>query len=315
MKIHDPRDFGRVAVLMGGRSSEREVSLNSGAGVLSALQSRGIDAAPVDGLTALIPALAAGRFDRVFNVLHGRDGEDGVVQGLLAAHGMPCTGSGVLASALTMDKAMTKRVFDAAGLRTCPWGIAETLAEAEAILSRLGAPLIAKPVAEGSTVGVARITAADQLADGFAAARAHGPVLLERLITGHECTVAVLDGQALPPIRIVPEGGFYDYHAKYVADSTRYLVPTGLGATVDRELMDLALAAFAATGCAAWARVDFMVDADGLPWLLEVNTVPGMTSHSLVPKAAAAVGIDYAELCWRILECSFEGGAAAGGTR
>lgn len=315
MKIHDPSDFGRVAVLMGGRSSERQVSLDSGAGVLAALRSRGVTAEPVDGLPALIPALAAGRFDRVFNVLHGRDGEDGVVQGLLAAYGIPCTGSGVLASALTMDKAMTKRVLDVAGLPTCPWGLAETLEAAEAVLARLGAPLIAKPVAEGSTVGVARITEAGQLAAGYAAARAHGPVLLERLITGHECTVAVLAGTALPPIRIVPEGGFYDYHAKYIADSTSYLIPTGLGRDLDDRMARLAEAAFAVTGCAGWARVDFMVDEAGQPWILEVNTVPGMTSHSLVPKAAAALGIDYPELCWRVLEASVDGATSAGETR
>lgn len=315
MKIRDPREFGRVAVLMGGRSSERQVSLDSGAGVLAALEGRGVDAVAVDGLPALIDALAARRVDRVFNVMHGRDGEDGVVQGLLAAHGIPCTGSGVLASALTMDKAMTKRVFDVAGLPTCAWGVADTPAEAHALLERLGLPLIAKPVAEGSTVGVARITEAGQLAEGFEAARVHGPVLLERLISGHECTVAVLDGVALPPIRIVPEGGFYDYHAKYVADSTSYLIPTGLGEAVDAALGQLALAAFRVTGCASWARVDFMVDEAGQPWLLEVNTVPGMTSHSLVPKAAAAVGIDYPELCWRILEASCKRGAAAEETR
>jgi D-alanine-D-alanine ligase len=314
MKITDPREFGRVAVLMGGRSSERQVSLDSGAGVLAALRSRGIAAEPVDGLPGLIEALNAGRVDRVFNVLHGRDGEDGVVQGLLAAYGVPCTGSGVLASALTMDKAMTKRVLDAAGLRTCPWGLAHTLAEAETVLARLGLPLIAKPVAEGSTVGVTRITEAGQLAAGFAAARAHGPVLLERLIVGHECTVAVLDGMALPPIRIVPESGFYDYHAKYIADSTRYLVPTGLGESVDHALQQAAVAAFAECVCAGWARVDFMVDEDGQPWLLEINTVPGMTSHSLVPKAAAAVGIDYPELCWRLLESCMTSARTAGGT-
>lgn len=314
MKITDPREFGRVAVLMGGRSSERQVSLDSGSGVLAALRARGIDAVPIDGLPQLIEALNARRIDRVFNVLHGRDGEDGVVQGLLVAHGVPCTGSGVLASALTMDKAMTKRLFDAAGLRTCAWGLAHTLAEAEAVRDRLGLPLIAKPIAEGSTVGVARITAPDQLQAGYAAARAYGPVLLERLVDGHECTVAILDGRALPPIRIVPEGGFYDYHAKYVADSTGYLIPTGIGQTVDSELARLAEAAFAVTGCIGWARVDFMVDQDGLPWLLEINTVPGMTSHSLVPKAAAAIGIDYPELCWRILEMSVDGGSTAGGT-
>lgn len=315
MKIHDPRAFGRVAVLMGGRSSERAVSLDSGAGVLEALRSRGIEALAVDGLPELIPVLAAGRIDRVFNVLHGRDGEDGVVQGLLAAHGIPCTGSGVLASALTMDKAMTKRILDAAGLATCPWGLADTPEQAAAVLARLGLPLIAKPVAEGSTVGVARITEAGQLDAGFAAARAHGTVLLERLITGHECTVAVLDGVALPPIRIVPEGGFYDYHAKYIADSTDYLIPTRLGAETDRELARLAEAAFAVTGCAGWARVDFMVDGDGQPWILEINTVPGMTSHSLVPKAAAALGIDYPELCWRVLEASVDAGTTTGESR
>ncbi|MCU0753835.1 MAG: D-alanine--D-alanine ligase [Xanthomonadales bacterium] len=314
MKISDPRHFGRVGVLMGGRSSERQVSLDSGAGVLAALQGRGIDAAPIDGLPELIAALSARRIDRVFNVLHGCDGEDGVVQGLLAAYGIPCTGSGVLASALTMDKAMTKRLFDAAGLRTCAWGLAHTAVEAEAVLGRLGLPLIAKPIAEGSTVGVSRIAEQRELLPAYHAARRYGPVLLERLVSGHECTVAVLAGQALPPIRIVPEGGFYDYHAKYLADSTGYLIPTGIGQAVDSELARLAEAAFAITGCIAWARVDFMVDHEGLPWLLEINTVPGMTSHSLVPKAAAAVGIDYAELCWRILEMSVDSGATAGGT-
>lgn len=306
MRITDASDFGRVAVLMGGRSSERAVSLDSGQGVLAALRGRAVDAFAVDGIEGLLSALHAGQVDRVFNVLHGRDGEDGVVQGLLEAYSLPVTGSGVLGSALTMDKVQTKRVFDAAGLPHCAWATACSIAEAEAALGRLGLPLIAKPACEGSTVGVGRIHTASDLSAAFAQAQPHGLVLFERLIVGAECTVGIIADTVLPPIRIVPKGGFYDYHAKYVADDTDYLIPTSLGSNVDQQMRDLARAAFEVTGCSGWGRVDFLVDAAGKPWLLEVNTAPGMTSHSLVPKAAAAIGWDYAETCWRILETSFK---------
>jgi D-alanine-D-alanine ligase len=303
MSVSDPKVFGRVAVVMGGDSAEREVSLRSGAGVLSALRARGIDAQGIDGIPALLDALRAGHFARVFNILHGRGGEDGVLQGALEALRVPYTGSGVLGSALGMDKIRTKQVWQTLGLPTADFCVVDRLhaADADAIIARIGLPLIVKPSHEGSTVGISRAHNRAELVAGIAAARQYdGEILIEQLIEGGEFTVGILGREALPSIRIVPAKGFYDYQAKYLADDTQYICP-GLDGAAELEMQQLALAAFDAVGCSGWGRVDFMRDQSGRNVLLEVNTAPGMTDHSLVPKAAAAVGIDYPELCWRIL--------------
>lgn len=312
MKTTDPRAFGRVAVVMGGNSAEREVSLRSGAGVLNALRAKGIDAHPVDGIPALLDALRAGHYARVFNILHGRGGEDGVLQGALEALGVPYTGSGVLGSALGMDKIRTKQVWQTLGLPTAKYAVIDALhpRSAQSIVDELGLPLIVKPSHEGSTVGIARAFTLAELEVGIEAARRHdGDILVEQFIEGDELTVSILDRQVLPSIRIVPAKGFYDYAAKYVTGDTQYLCPGADGAS-EAEMQRLALIAFDAIGCSGWGRIDYMRDRSGRPFLLEVNTAPGMTERSLVPKAAAQVGIDYPTLCWRILETSFKEGRA-----
>jgi len=304
MRITDPKLFGRVAVALGGNSAERDVSLDSGRNVLEALRSRGVDAHPVDGIPALLDALRAGHFARVFNILHGRGGEDGMLQGALQALGVPFTGSGVLGSALTMDKVRTKEVWIAKGLPTPRFRAYRKGEDIAAIITELGYPVIVKPSHEGSSVGITRVHgAADLPAALELATRYDGELVIEQLILGDEFTVGILDGEALPSIHIVPKGEFYDYHAKYVAEDTQYLCP-GLQGEAEQDMRALALTAFHAAGAAGWGRVDVMRDRDGRNWLLEVNTTPGMTSHSLVPKAARAVGIDFADLCWRILETS-----------
>ncbi len=308
MRITDARQFGRVAVAMGGNSAEREVSLNSGANVLAALKARGVDAHGIDGIPALLDALRAGHFARVFNILHGRGGEDGVLQGALASLGVPVTGSGVLGSALSMDKIRTKQVWQSLGLPTPRYRRLASGDDVAAEVAAVGFPVVVKPSHEGSSVGITRVRQqADLAAAVQQAARYDGELLIEQLIDGDEFTVGILQGEALPSIHIVPKGEFYDYHAKYVAEDTQYLCP-GLDEAGEREIRALAAAAFEAAGCAGWGRVDFMRDRSGKFFLLEVNTTPGMTSHSLVPKAARAVGIEFGELCWRILETSFAGG-------
>jgi D-alanine-D-alanine ligase len=308
-RITDPRDFGRVAVLLGGTSTEREVSLDSGRNVLEALQRRGVDAAAVDGIPALVRALtdpAGRRCDRVFNILHGNrgGGEDGVLQGLLDALGVPYTGSGVLGSALSMDKIRTKQVWLSVGLPTPAYASLARGDDVVAAARKLGLPVIVKPACEGSSVGITRcFRDADLAAAVELAARYAGALLVEQLVQGDEYTVGVLGTEALPSIRIVPAGEYYDYHAKYVAEDTQYVCPGASGAA-EQELGSLALAAFFAVDCHGWGRVDFMRDRAGKPWLLEVNTAPGMTSHSLLPKAARQVGVDFDELVWRVLETS-----------
>ena len=303
-RITNPADFGRVAVVMGGTSSEREVSLNSGANVLAALRARGVDATPIDGIPALLAHIQGGHCDRVFNILHGRGGEDGVLQGALEALGVPYTGSGVLGSALTMDKVRTKWVWQALGMPTPAFAVLHPGADVAAAVAQVGLPAIVKPSREGSSVGVTRVFAvADIDAAVELAQRYDGELLVERMIVGPELTVAVLDGQALPSIRIVPVGEFYDYHAKYVAEDTQYLCP-GRDEPAESELRALCERAFTAVGSSGWGRIDVMCDFDGNFYLLEVNTTPGMTSHSLVPKAAAKAGISFEDLCWRILETS-----------
>jgi D-alanine-D-alanine ligase len=315
MKVTDAKQFGRVAVVMGGQSAERDVSLDSGRNVLAALRAKGVDAHAVDGIPALLDALRAGHYARVFNILHGQHGggEDGVLQGALESLRVPYTGSGVLGSALSMDKVRSKWVWIAQGLPTPRFvplrkgdpGSSPGQA-VHAAAAKLGLPVIVKPSSEGSSVGITRVFKDSDLdAAVELAARYPGDLLVESLIEGDELTVAVLGRQALPSIRIVPKGAFYDYHAKYVAEDTQYLCP-GLDGAGEDEIRSLALAAFDALYCSGWGRVDVMRDRQGRNWLLEANTAPGMTSHSLVPKAAKAIGIDFETLCWRILESTFE---------
>lgn len=315
MKTTDPRAFGRVAVLMGGTSSEREVSLNSGSNVLAALQARGVDAHAVDGIPALVAALTGDAkrfdrpgFDRVFNILHGNKGggEDGVLQGLCEALGVPCTGSGVLGTALAMDKIRSKQVWLSLGLPTPGYIRLKKGDDVHAAAHQLGLPVIVKPSCEGSSVGVSRVfNDADLEAAVELAARYPGELLMEQMIVGQELTVGILGDTALPSIRIVPAGEYYDYHAKYVAEDTQYLCP-GLDGEAETNIRRLALDAFHAIGCTGWSRVDVMRDEAGRFFLLEVNTAPGMTSHSLVPKAAAQIGIGFEDLCWMILETSLK---------
>ena len=310
LRVTDPAAFGRVAVLMGGTSSEREVSLDSGRNVLEALRARGIKADAVDGIPNLIRELQDGHFDRVFNILHGNKGggEDGVLQGLLEALKVPYTGSGVLGSALSMDKIRTKQVWLSLGLPTPRYVRLAKGSDVHAAARELGLPVIVKPAAEGSSVGVSRVYADADLDEAVElAARYPGELLMEQLIEGDELTVGILGNVALPSIRIVPKGQWYDYHAKYVAEDTQYLCP-GLEGEDEAEIQRISLAAFEAADCSGWSRVDVMRDRNsGKFYLLEVNTAPGMTSHSLVPKAARQVGIEFEELCWRILEQTLEG--------
>ena len=305
-RLTDPAAFGRVAVLMGGTSAEREVSLDSGRNVLDALRARGVDAHAVDGIPALFDALVGKHFDRVFNILHGNKGggEDGTLQGLLDAMGVPYTGSGVLGSALSMDKIRTKQVWLSLGLSTPGYARLPKGADVHAAAHALGLPVIVKPSSEGSSVGVSRVFDDAGLEAAVELARRYpGELLMERMIVGGEYTVGILGDVALPTIRIVPAGEYYDYHAKYVAEDTQYLCP-GLEGEAEANIRRLALDAFHAIGCEGWARVDVMRDEAGRFFLLEVNTAPGMTSHSLVPKAAAEVGVDFEQLCWMILETS-----------
>jgi D-alanine-D-alanine ligase len=320
LRVTDPAVFGRVAVLMGGTSAEREVSLDSGRGVLEALRSRGVEAFAVDGIPALMDTIRAGGVDRVFNILHGNKGggEDGVLQGVLEALGVPYTGSDVLGSALAMDKIRTKQVWMSTGLPTPRYKRIAKGDDVHAAAREIGLPVIIKPSSEGSSVGVSRVLKDTDLDEAVAlAARYPGEMLMEQMVIGDELTVAVLvNGEgysALPSIRIVPKGEWYDYHAKYIADDTQYLCP-GLDGADEDEIRRLAMEAFVAAGCKGWGRVDVMRDrSSGQLYLIEVNTAPGMTSHSLVPKAARQVGIEYDELCWRVLEATVVAPPAVGG--
>lgn len=302
------RRLGKVAVLLGGRAAEREVSLNSGRAVLEALLRCGVDAQPLDPAEDGLETLISGGFDRAFIVLHGRGGEDGQIQGALETIGLPYTGSGVMGSALGMDKYRTKLVWAGAGLPTADSVVlraAEDLSMAEA----LGFPLMIKPAHEGSSIGMARVETADALEQAWrAAAEFDALVLAERWIRGAELTCAVLGREALPMIRLETPNIFYDYDAKYRATTTRYHCPSGLDEAIERKLRQLALDAFDVVGASGWGRVDMMLDESGQPHLLEINTVPGMTDHSLVPMAARAAGIDFDALVMRILEASLEHG-------
>lgn len=316
--IADPAAFGRVAVLMGGFSAERDISLLTGNAVLQALLEREVDAHRVDWRGDLPVEFGAGSFDRVWIALHGRGGEDGAMQGYLQTVGVPYTGSGVAASALAMDKLRTKQVLAAEGLPTPAWRRVDRPEDCAAAAEALGLPVIVKPVLEGSSIGMTKVTELDQLSAAWqCAADCASGVMLEACVTGPEYSAAILQGHVLPLVGVEPEDGFYDFAAKYQSSGTRYRCPAGLDADVERMLGAMSLAAFDAVGASGWGRVDFMLDAaDARASILEVNTVPGMTSHSLVPMAAAQAGIDFAELCWRILETSCEqpARAAAAGT-
>jgi D-alanine-D-alanine ligase len=313
-RVSDPRSFGRVAVLMGGTSSERDVSLDSGRNCLEALRRRGVDAYAVDGIPALLGELTQRRCDRVFNILHGHHGggEDGILQGLLEAFGVPYTGSDVLGSALSMDKIRTKQVWLALGLPTPRYARLSPNDDVAAAARDLGLPVIVKPACEGSSVGVSRVFTEADLPQAVAqAAQYEGELLMEEMIVGEEFTVGILESEALPSIRIVPAGEYYDYPATYVAEDTQYICP-GLQGKEESEMRELALRAFLAAGCSGWGRVDLMRDRNGRNYLLEVNTAPGMTSHSLVPKAAQVMGIGFDDLVWRVLETSLARGRAGG---
>jgi len=305
MAIEDAADFGKVAVIYGGFSSEREVSLESGAAVLAALQLRDVDVVGWDPAEKNLAQLDAAGFDRVWIALHGPGGEDGSLQGMLEWLDTPYTGSSILASALAMDKVLSKHLFDAGGIRTPDYAVVESVGDARLAANEFGFPLVIKPAGQGSSVGMSKVFEADELQNAVAMALDFGgPALAERCIVGIESTVAVLQGQALPSVRIETPRVFYDYRAKYESENTRYFCPGTDDPDLEQRLHDLAIAAFNALGCSGWGRVDFMTGSSGEPQVLEVNTVPGMTSHSLVPIAAKAMGMDFAELCWRVLETS-----------
>ncbi|MGK9067519.1 D-alanine--D-alanine ligase [Stutzerimonas chloritidismutans] len=303
-----PGAFGRVAVLYGGKSAEREVSLKSGAAVLTALQAAGVDAFGIDVGDDLLQRLNSEHIDRAFIVLHGRGGEDGSMQGLLECAGIPYTGSGILASALAMDKLRTKQVWQSLGLPTPRHAVLASEADCHAAAQALGFPLIVKPAHEGSSIGMAKVGGiADLIAAWRAASAYDSQVLVEQWIQGPEYTIATLRGSVLPPIGLGTPHTFYDYDAKYVANDTQYRIPCGLDAAKEQELKDLSARACEAVGVQGWARVDVMQDSEGAFWLLEVNTVPGMTDHSLVPMAARAAGLDFQQLVLAILDAGMVG--------
>ncbi|MCU4364378.1 D-alanine--D-alanine ligase [Acinetobacter variabilis] len=302
--------FGKVAVLLGGKSAEREVSLDSGTAVLEALVRSGINAEAFDPQERSVTELV--NYDRAFVVLHGRGGEDGQIQGALEWLNIPYTGTGVQGSAIGMDKVKTKQVWQGSELPTAPYRIVTKNSNAQEIVSALDLPLIIKPVHEGSSIGMSKVEKVEDFADAIAKATEHDAVVMaEKWITGREFTIVILNGQALPVIRLQPpeDVAFYDYEAKYQRNDVEYGIPCGLSESEEKELQALALRAFQAVGASGWGRIDAMQDEQGNFWLLEVNTVPGMTSHSLVPKAAAAVGYSFDALCVAILEQTLNGAA------
>jgi D-alanine-D-alanine ligase len=300
-------EFGKVAVLLGGDSSEREISLLSGHAVLAALQRCGVNAHAFDPKELPVQRLVSDSFDRVWIALHGPGGEDGAMQGALEWLGVPYTGSGVLASALTMDKLKTKRVVVGAGYAAPEYAVLSSPADLAGALERIGLPLMVKPASQGSSVGITKVKSAAQFPGAFAAAHAIDPIVFaERFVSGAEYTVGVLHDRGLPSIRIKPATEFYDYEAKYFRNDTEYHCPSGLNAAEEAELQAAALGAFRVTDCVGWGRVDFMRDpATRKFYFIEINTTPGMTDHSLVPMAARQSGIDFEELVWRVLESSF----------
>lgn len=295
--------FGKVAVLLGGKSAERQVSLNSGQAVLNALLSQGVNAEAFDPLTRSVTELT--QYDRAFIVLHGRGGEDGQIQGVLEWLNIPYTGTGVQGSAIGMDKVKTKQIWQGSELPTAPYRLITPHSDFEQVAAELKLPVIIKPVHEGSSIGMSKVEKIEDFAEALSKATTHDSIVMaEAWITGREYTVVILNGQALPVIRLEPpkDVAFYDYEAKYNRNDTTYGIPCGLSETEEQELQVLALRAFQAVGASGWGRIDAMQDEQGKFWLLEVNTVPGMTDHSLVPKAAQAIGQSFEQLCVTILE-------------
>jgi D-alanine-D-alanine ligase len=312
-RAKNPAEFGRVAVALGGDSTEREISLLTGKAVLDALARRGIDAHAFDPRERSLAELIEQQFSRVWIALHGPGGEDGTLQGALEYLGIPYTGSGVLGSAVGMDKLRTKRLAHSIGVATAQFAVLRGPQDFEVTLQRLGLPLIVKPANQGSSVGMTKVEREADLAGAYEAAAAlDTDVFAESWIDGREYTVAILQDRALPSIRIETPRQFYDYEAKYFRDDTQYFCPSGLSTPAEQHLANLALAAFQAAGAEGWGRADFMMDATGRPLLLEINTVPGMTSHSLVPMAGGAAEIGFDELVWRVLETSFTRSQAEG---
>lgn len=305
-RIERATDFGRVAVLYGGVSGERDISLMTGNAVLGALQERGVDAHGIDAGNDLLEQLPVGDFDRVWIALHGPGGEDGVVQGALEWLGLPYTGTGVMGSALCMDKLRSKQLLTGAGLPTPDWVEIHSIDDCPIALDRLGLPLITKPSGEGSSLGMSKVDNAEQMNVAYESAAEYGDVVIaEKWINSGEYTASVLHDEILPLIRIEAANTFYDYEAKYFSDETRYHCPAGLDEKTEQSYAETARRAFDALGAIGWGRVDFMIDENDQPLILEANTVPGLTSHSLVPMAAKQKGIDFAELVWRVLETSF----------
>ena len=304
-KLHstlDVKAFGRVAVLYGGKSAEREVSLKSGAAVIDALTTAGVDVVAIDVGDDLLDRLQSEKIDRAFIILHGRGGEDGSMQGLLECLGIPYTGSGILASALAMDKLRTKQVWQSLGIPTPRHAVLASESDCLQASTELGFPLIVKPAHEGSSIGMAKVNSAEELIAAWQdAAQYDSQVLVEQWIHGPEFTIAVLRGQVLPPIALGTPHVFYDYDAKYIANDTQYRIPCGLDSAKEQELIDLTARACDAIGIEGWGRLDVMQDEQGRFWLLEVNTAPGMTDHSLVPMAARAAGLDFQQLVLAIL--------------
>jgi len=299
--------YGKVAVLMGGYSAEREVSLNSGKAVLAALQRKGVDAFAIDVQRNFIEQLQQQQFDRAFNILHGTGGEDGVMQAVLEAMSIPYTGSGVMASALSMDKLRSRFALQGAGLPVPTTIVVEDESMLDSLPDQLGLPLAIKPNSEGSSVGVSKVSSADELAAAYATARALDTIVLaEKWIGGMELHASILNEQALPLIRVQAAGAFYDYEAKYLSNTTQYHCPCGLDESKEHEVQQLAVQAFRTLGCRGWGRVDFLLDENGNPYVLEMNTLPGMTDHSLVPMAAKQQGISFDDLVIGILESSLD---------
>ena len=306
LKTADPGDFGSVGLLVGGDSAEREVSLNGGKAVFEALQRNRIRSEVFDGSAALFEAISAGRIDRVFNLMHGPGGEDGAIQGALQLMDIPMTGSGLLGSAVSMDKVRSKWIWEQQGINTPPFVLLRKDGVlAEEFIEKWGLPLFVKPAGLGSSIGISKVEQIDDIPAAIALAREYDEnVIVEPAVNGNEYFAGVIGDLVLPLIHIETPRDFYDYKAKYESDDTRYFCPCGLSPDVEKEMQELSLEAFRALECSGWGRVDFIIDETGKAWFLETNTTPGMTGHSLVPQAAAEIGIDFDELVWRILESS-----------
>ena len=306
MKVTDPRDFGNVGLLVGGDSAEREVSLNGGSAVFAALQREHIKAEMFDGSADLFKAIGAGRIDRVFNLMHGPGGEDGAIQGALQLMDVPITGTGLLGSAVSMDKVRSKWIWEQQGINTPPFALLRKNEElAGEFIEKWGTPLFVKPAGLGSSIGISKVEQAEDIPAAIALARKYDEnVIVEPAVTGNEYFAGVVGDLVLPLIHIETPHSFYDYEAKYESDDTRYFCPCGLSPDVEKAMQDLSLEAFQALECSGWGRVDFIIDQSGKAWFLETNTAPGMTGHSLVPQAAEQIGIGFDELVWRILESS-----------